>query len=58
MLTNWNLFLSFISAVLYMPWKVIKNYSNSLIVNKNFKNIKKKEKTEQLFHFHKHAMQA
>ena len=42
-LTNWNLFLSFISAGLYMPWKVIKNYSNSLIVNKHFKNIKKKK---------------
>ena len=56
-LTNWNLFLSFISAGLYMPWKVIKNYSNSLIVNKILK-ILQKRKTEQLFHFHKHAMQA
>lgn len=25
-LTNWSIFLSFISAGLYTPWKVIKNY--------------------------------
>ena len=48
-LTNWNLFLSFISAGLYTPWKVIKNYSNSLIVNKSFKKIILKKKKNWKF---------